>query len=134
MLIIMEHRDIEPFPQTLFHHEAFGCCDVFKVNRSECRGDVGYRLNERFGTGGGDLDVEHVDIGKPFEQYGLAFHDRFTRQGAHIAQAEDCAAIGDDPDQITLVGKPVGIFGVLVDFTDGFRYARGVCQGQVPGG
>ena len=49
-----------------------------------------------------DLDVEHVDVGKPLEQHPLAFHDRLAGQGADVAETEHRRAVADDGDQVAL--------------------------------
>ena len=62
-----------------------------------------------------DFQIDRVDVGKAFEQDGLAFHHRLCRQRAAIAEAKDRRAIGDDGDEIAFHGVIVGPARILGD-------------------
>jgi hypothetical protein len=49
-----------------------------------------------FGVALRDLDVERVEVGKLFEQHGLALHDGLAGQRADVAEAQHGGAVGDD--------------------------------------
>ena len=58
---------------------------------------------------GGDLDVEHVDVGELLEQHRLAFHHRLGGERADIAEAEHGGAVGHHRDQIAAHGERGGL-------------------------
>jgi hypothetical protein len=86
--------------------------DVLEVDAAKRRLerlDDGYHLLRRVR---GDLEVEHIDVGKALEKYGFALHHGFERVGPHITQAEHRRAVAHDRNQVA----PVGVVedGVLV--------------------
>jgi hypothetical protein len=123
VLVVVKNRNLHPLAQLALHVEAVGRLDVFKVDSAEGglqRGDHFHQLDGVFLV---DLDVEHINTGKLFEQYALALHHRLGSQWADIAKAEHCRAVGDDAHQIAARGVLEGVDGVLDDFFAGSRYA-----------
>ena len=77
VLIIVHHRNIHLFAQGLFDDEAFGGFDIFKVDPAKAWLHQRDRIDEGFGVFGREFDVYRINIGKAFEQTGLAFHHGF---------------------------------------------------------
>ena len=85
MLIVVEHGNVHRFLQSFFDVEAFRRLDVLKVDTAKCRLEQLADLDDVVGIMTVDLNIEHVDVGKAFEQHGLAFHDGLTGQRADVA-------------------------------------------------
>jgi hypothetical protein len=68
------------------------------------------------GIGGGEFDVEHVDIGEAFKEDAFALHHRLARQCSDIAQAQHRGPVGDDAHQVAFGGVFVSEAGVALDF------------------
>ena len=115
VLVVVKHRDIESIVQRLLDFETDRRGDIFQVDSAESRRDVDHGLDELFLAVGLDLDIEYVDVGKMFEQYGLAFQHWLRRQRAGIAESEYGGTIGNNRDKIALVGVAVGILFILRD-------------------
>ena len=80
MLVVVEYRDVEFLLEDALDLEAFGSFDIFQVDAAEGRRKrADHRDHFRHGLGV-DLDVKHVNVGKPLEQNALAFHDRLGGQ------------------------------------------------------
>ena len=60
--------------------EALRRLDVFQVDAAESGLEHLAGANDLVGVLGGQLDIEHIDIGEAFEQHALAFHDRLAGQ------------------------------------------------------
>ena len=132
MLVVVKNWNVHALAQLALDVEAIGRLDVFEVDAAKRRlqrGDDVHQLVEVVFFV--DLDVKHVDAGELFEQHGLAFHHRFGRQRANVAQPKHGGAIGDDGHQIAAAGVLEGVVGVLDDFFAGRRHAGRVGQTEV---
>ena len=127
MLVIVEHRDITPSDKLLFNVETLRSLYVLKVDAAEGGTDGPYGLDELIRILLIDLDVKHIDVGKPLEEHALSFHDRLRCQGTPVSQAEDGGSVGDYRHQITLGRIPVGILRVLFNFQDRLCHSRCIC-------
>ena len=85
-----------------------GRLDVLEVDAAEDGAEVAHAVDEGVDVLGVDQQVDGVDVGEALEQRALAFHHRLGRQRAEIAEAEDGRAVGDDGDEVALVGVVVG--------------------------
>ena len=61
MLVVVHHRNVERFLQSLLNIEAFRSLDVFQIDAAECWGDFLYGLAELLGIFFGHLDIEDID-------------------------------------------------------------------------
>ena len=85
MLVVVEHRDAHAFGQLFFDVKAFRRLDVFEIDAPQRGFQRRDDVNQLVGIALGQLDVEHIDVGKFLEQATFAFHDRFARQRPDIA-------------------------------------------------
>jgi hypothetical protein len=83
------------------------------------------------GVGGGQFDIEDIDIGKAFEQDGLALHNGLPGGGADVAESEDGGAVGDHGDQVAFGGVLINEAWVARDFEAGHGDTGSVSQAQV---
>jgi len=116
VLVVMEDRNVEVSAQHLFDGEAVGRRNVFQIDATEGRGDVGHGFDKRLERRRVDLDIKNVDICKALEQHRLAFQHRLGGERPAIAKAENRRAITDDRHQISLVGVAVDGVGIARDF------------------
>ncbi|MDT4855915.1 hypothetical protein FQZ97_902880 [compost metagenome] len=129
----MEHGDVALLDQHLLNFEAVGRLDVFQIDAAEGIGDACDRVDESLRALCLDLDIDRVNAGEALEKQRLAFHHRFTGQGAQITQAEDGGAIADHGDQIALAGEAVGVVRVRGYRPDRFGHPRAVGQREFGG-
>ena len=73
------------------------------------------QLTNSSGSSDRHLEIDGIDVGEALEQHRLAFHHRFCRQRAAIAETENGGAVGDDGDEIALGGVIEGAAFVLGD-------------------
>ena len=95
VLVVVHHGDIQLFFQATFYFKTFGGFDVLQVDASESRGNHFHGADKFIYIFGVHFDVKHIDVGKYLEQQSFPFHDRLARQGADVAQAEHCRAVGN---------------------------------------
>ena len=115
VLVVMEHRNVEQLPQPLLDDEALRRLDVLEVDAAPALAEQLDAIDDLVGVLGRHFEVDGIDVGEALEQHRLAFHHRFRRQRAAIAEAEDGGAVGDDGDEIALGGVVVGAVFVLGD-------------------
>ena len=89
MLVVVEHRDIHEFAQTLLDHEAFRRLDVFQVDPAEAGPEEADGVDEFVDVLGADLEIDTIDVGEALEQRDLAFHDGLGRDSAQVAETQD---------------------------------------------
>src|SRR6202035_5435374 len=89
MLVVMKNRDLHSATQLLFHDEAVGRFDVFKVDSAERGLEHLAGANDILGVRGVQLEVEDIDVGESFEQDTLAFHDWLGGERSDISQAQN---------------------------------------------
>src|SRR5690606_32925562 len=64
VLVVVEHRDLQPFAQLALDDKAVRRLDVLEVDAAEGRLEAGDDVDELVGVLLVDLDVEHVDAGE----------------------------------------------------------------------
>src|SRR5690606_19856665 len=131
VLVIVEHRDLQPLAQLALDDEALGRLDVLQVDAAEGGLEAGDDLDQFVRVLLVDLDVEHVDAGELLEQHALAFHDRLAGQRADVAQAQHRGAVGDHRDQVAARGVVAGLVRIGGNLLAGVGHARRVRQRQV---
>ena len=105
VLVVVEHRNVHALAQFALNVETLGRFDVFEVDAAQRGLQGGNHVDELVGVVLGQLDVEHIDAGKFFEQTALAFHHRLGCKWADVAQAQHCRAVGDHADQVAARGE-----------------------------
>ncbi len=133
VLVVVKDRNLEPLAQRLLDGEAARRGDVLEVDAAEGGRDVGDRLDEGLRARRLHLDVEDVDVGEALEQDRLALHHRLAGERADVAEAEHRRAVGNDGDEVALVGVAVGVGRVAVDLPHRFGHAGGVSQREIVG-
>ena len=131
MLIVMEDRNLHALTQLLLDVEAFRCFDVFKIDAAEGGLQRSNMLNQFVRIGLIHLDIEAIDTGEFFEQYGFAFHHRLGGERPDIAQTQHRRAVGDYADQIATRGHVVRLSRVAHDLFTSERDARRIRQRQI---
>ena len=131
MLVVVHDGDVQRSLQSFFNGKAFWSLDVFEVDTSEGRRNLLYRFAELVGVFLVHLDVEDVDAAIDFEKQSLALHHGLSAHGADVAQSEHGSTVGDDGNQITLVGVFVNIVWILLDFQTRISHSRRVGQREV---
>ena len=127
----MEYRNIHQFAQAAFDQKAFRCFDVFKIDAAEGRSEIADAIDELVHVLGVEFQIDGVNIGKAFEQDGLAFHHRLGSQPAEIAETEHSCAVGYNGDHITLGGIFVGVVRIVGNFETWCGDARRIGQCQI---
>ena len=133
VLVVVEDGDLHPRLELLLDVEALGRLDVLEVDAAERGLEAGDALDELVGVLLVDFDVEHVDVGEPLEEDGLAFHDGLAAERADVAEAEHGGAVGDDGDEVPLARVLVDELGVPRDLEAGLGDARRVGEREIPG-
>ena len=87
MLIVMENRNIHKTLKLLLHVEAIRCFDVFKVNSTKGWTEQFDAVNKLIRILSIYANIYRFDTSKLVEKHGLALHDRFTSDGAEVAEA-----------------------------------------------
>ena len=131
VLIIVKHRNLHRLLQSFFDVEAFRGLDVFEVDAAKRRLQQLAGLDDFVSVVSVELDVEHIDVCKAFEQHTLAFHHRLSGEGADVAETEHSGSVADYRYQVALGGVLVGIEWVPFDLETGHGNARRVGQAQV---
>ena len=131
MLVVMKHRNVHEFAQPLLDDETVGRLDVLEIDAAERGPEITHRIDEGIDVAGVHFEIDRIDIGKSLEQNRLAFHHRFRRQRAKIAEAENGGAVGDDRHEIALGGVVVGGVGFLGDAAHRHRHAGAVGKRQI---
>ncbi len=131
VLVVMEHRDVEQFPQPLLDDEALRRLDVLEIDAAPALAEQLDAVDDLVGVLRRHFEVDGIDVGEALEQHRLAFHHRLGGQRAAIAEAQDRGAVGDDGDEIALGGVVVGVVLVLGDRQHRHRDAGRIGQRQV---
>jgi hypothetical protein len=76
VLVVVEHRDVQPLPQAPFDLETTGCRDVLEVDPAVHRRQRADDLDDLISVLRVQADWPRIDIGEPLEQCRLAFHHR----------------------------------------------------------
>lgn len=132
VLVIVEYRNVQRSSQFFLDFETLGCLDVLKVDAPkrwlQQLADPNYLLRVLSRK----LNIENVNISKALEEYRLPFHDRLTRGGTDVAQAQHCRAICHDGNQVCLRGVFIDQVRIAMDFKTRDSDAWCVRQAQVP--
>jgi hypothetical protein len=67
MLVIMEHRDLQPLAQLALHVEALRGLDVFQVDAAKGRLESGDRFDQPVGVVFIQFNIEYIDAGELLE-------------------------------------------------------------------
>ena len=115
MLIVMKDGNIHFLFQALLDDETLRCLDILQVDTAEGRSHQPHGGAEFIRILGIQLDIDGVHIGKALEQHRLALHHRLGSQCAQIAQPQNRGTVGNDCNQIALVGVVIGHFGMVLN-------------------
>ena len=115
VLVVVEHRDVHELAQALLDDEAIRRLDVLEIDAAKGGAEIAHGADEFLDVFRIHFKIDGIDIGKAFEEHGLAFHHRLRGERAQIAQAEDGRAIGDHRDEIALGRVVIGRIRILRD-------------------
>ena len=87
MLVVVHDRNIEGALQTLLYVETLRGFDVFKVDATECRGNLLHGLAELLGVFLCHLYIENVDASVYLEEQALALHHGLAAHRADVAKS-----------------------------------------------
>ena len=76
VLIVVEDGDVHPLAAKSFNDKTIRRLDVFKVDRTEGRGQRADDIGQLFRVRLVNLDVEAIDVRELLEENRLAFHHR----------------------------------------------------------
>ncbi len=85
MLIVVHHRNIERFDETLFDLEAARRADVLEVDSAENRSDAHDRFDDLIDVLGVETNRKRVDVGELLEKHRLSFHHRQRSERSDVA-------------------------------------------------
>ena len=131
VLVVVEHRDVEPIAECLLDVEALRGLDVLEIDAADRRGQHLAKSDHVVGVGGVDLEVENVDVGKALEQDRLPLHHRLSGEGTDVPQSQDRRAVGDHRHQIAAIRELECSLGIVGDHQARLGHTRGVGQAQV---
>ena len=115
MLVVVYHRYVETFLQTLLNIEAFGRLYVFKVDASERRGNPFHGFAELLRVFLCHFDVKHIDATVNLEEQSFALHDRLSAKCSDVSEAENGCSVAYHGNEITFVRVFVGIVLILLN-------------------
>ena len=119
------------FFQGVFNDKAFRGLDVFEVNTAEGGAHQFHKFHDFCGVPRVHADGEGIDIAKRFEQQGFSFHNGHGGGSADISQPKHGGSVGNDADEVGMIGVDIKHGGVFMDFHAGFGNTGGVGQGEV---
>src|SRR5207245_5734435 len=90
MLVVVENGDLHLALEALFDFEALRRGDVLEVDAAERRLQHLHRLNEFVRVAGGDLEVEHIDVGKACQQECFPVYHPLAGGCPDVAVNADC--------------------------------------------
>ena len=128
MLVVVKNGYAAFLDEPLFYLETFGCLDILQVDPPEGGLENLDDFNNFFRVPGIELQVEHIDIGKPLEEDTLSLHNRFRSQGPPVSEAENGRTVGNDGYKVSPGGIGVGIFGMLGYLKNGFGHPGSIGQ------
>ena len=132
VLVVVEDRNPQCFPQRLLDEEALRRADVLEVDAADRRLQHLAEADDFVRILGGDLDVEDVDSGELLEEDALALHDRLGREWPDVPQPEDGRSIRNHRNQVPARRVAKGLVRAPMDGHARLGNARTVRQGQVP--
>ena len=131
MLVVVHHGDVERFLQPFLNIETFRCFDVFQIDAAKRRCNPFNGLTKLYGVFLVYLDVEYVDAAIYLEQQAFAFHHGLATHGTNVPQAQHCRAVGDDSNQVALVGIFVSIIFIVLNLKTRIGHTRRIGQAEV---
>ena len=131
VLIIMKHRNVHPFAQSLLDDEARRGGDIFEVDAAKSWLEQLDCVDEAINVFGLHFDVDAIDISKAFEQHRLTLHHRLRCQCAQIAHAQNRSTVGDNRDQIALGGVIISGGRIVIDRLHRHRDTGRISEAQV---
>jgi hypothetical protein len=134
VLVIVKNWNVESPFESFLDLKAFRRTNILEIDPTKRRRDQLAGANHVVWIHTVDLDIENIDIGKALEEYALALHHGFARQGADISQSKNRSPVADHGNQIALRRIFIGGVGIALDFEARRRNARRVGEGQVLGG
>ncbi len=124
VLVVVEHRDLQPVPQLALDVEALGRLDVLEIDAAKGRLERGDDVDQLVRIVLVEFDVEDVDAGELLEETPLAFHHRFAGERTDISQAQHRGAVGHHADQVAARRQRVSLTRVANDFVARLGHAR----------
>jgi hypothetical protein len=115
VLVVVHDGDVEGLLQTFLDIETLGGLDILEVDTSEGGGDALYGFAEFLGIFLSYLDIEDVDTAIDLEEQTLTLHNGFTAHGTDIAESKDGGTVGDDGNEVALVGILISIVGIFLN-------------------
>src|SRR3989304_6076113 len=131
MLVIVEHGYVHLTFEFLLNVKALRCFDIFKVDPAEGWLQCLDNSDNFLTVMRVQLDVEHVNICKPFEEDTLALHDRLPCKGSNISQAKNGTSVRDYRNKVPFCGVPIDIIRICLNLAAWFGNARSVGERQI---
>ncbi|MNW55563.1 hypothetical protein D3C74_332370 [compost metagenome] len=131
VLVVMEYRNVQLIPESLFNLKTPRRGNIFEINASECRGERFYNSNNLFRTFRVEADGHSIHIGELFEQRRFAFHHRHGRSWADISQTQYSSSIRYHSHCVFLCCQFIGLRLILCDRLTDLRHTRCIYLGQV---
>ena len=97
VLVIVEHRDIQPLLQFGLHLKAAGGGNILQVDAAEGTGDHLHRVDDLVHILGAHADGKGVDAGKGLEQAAFNLSLQAFQLRGRCPQTQNSGAIGDHP-------------------------------------
>jgi len=132
MLVVVKNRNGHDLLEPGFDVEAFRGLDVLEVDAAKSGLEHGNRFDDLIRIGGGEFNIEYIDVGEAFEEDRFSLHDRFGGQRPNMAQTQHRRTVGHHGNEVSfgcIVKNPVRI---PIDFPARFGNPRGVGHGEVP--
>ena len=86
MLVVVHHRYVAFFFQTLLYFETFGSFYIFKIYTAESGRNSLYNIDKLFRVFFIDFNIKAVESGKNLKQQGFTFHHGLTGFGTYITK------------------------------------------------
>ena len=115
VLIVVHDRDVQLAAQALFDDKTLGRRDVLQIDAAEDRRDLAHGGDDLVRVLAGQADRKGVQVAERLEDHALALHDRLSRRGADVAQAEHRRAVADHRDRVALDGQGPLFGGIVAD-------------------
>ena len=113
VLVIMEDGNLHALAKLALDVETVRCLDVFEVDATKGRLQGRHGIHDLVEVSLGQLNVKDIDARELLEEHALAFHHGLGCQGANVAQAEHCGAVGHHAHQVPTGRVLEGVHGVL---------------------
>ena len=131
VLVVMEHRDVQPLSQLTLDLETPRRRDVLQVDPAKGRRQTHDRLDQLSHRARLQTHRHRINPGKVLEQHRFSLHDRQRRQRADVAQAQHRGAIGDHRNGVPAPRVARSQRRVRRNRPRNISNARGIQQGQV---